>query len=169
MQEIIINHYPPVIRQIKEIHQIARAEDIEFNKLKVNAKQVSDNMFVLTANEVGLERFENVLNIKSNNESLSIRRLNILSKLNRGKKTLSDIEKMLDDYVDDIKTTHDFINSTMNLRFDLNISNMKNAIVLLDEILPLDIYLNYWLERQVGYYFGVAVMLENIITIRQVE
>lgn len=33
MQTMILNHYPPVIKQIKDIQQIAKAEDIEFTKL----------------------------------------------------------------------------------------------------------------------------------------
>lgn len=169
MQEIIINQYPQVIRQIREIQQIARAEDIEFSKLRASAKQVIDNMFVLTANETGLERFEKLLDIKPNKESLNMRILNILARINQGKTTLSDIERMLYDYVDDIEIVNDFINFTMFLKFDLNISNMKNAIQLLDDFLPLNIYFDYLLEKEVHYYFGVATKFENIITIRQVE
>lgn len=41
MQEIIINYYPEVVKQIKEIQQIARAEDIEFHKIRLGSLTVS--------------------------------------------------------------------------------------------------------------------------------
>ena len=59
MQTLILNHYPPVIKQIKEMQQIAKAEDIEFSKLNVSINEVIRNMFVFTADETGVMRFEN--------------------------------------------------------------------------------------------------------------
>ena len=55
---MILNHYPPVIKQIKDIQQIAKAEDIEFTKLNTSITEVIRNMFVFTANETGVKRFE---------------------------------------------------------------------------------------------------------------
>lgn len=37
---MILNHYPPVIKQIKDIQQIAKAEDIEFTKLNTSITEV---------------------------------------------------------------------------------------------------------------------------------
>ena len=64
MQTLILNHYPPVIKQIKEMQQIAKAEDIEFSKLNVSINEVIRNMFVFTADETGVIRFEKLLGIK---------------------------------------------------------------------------------------------------------
>ena len=84
MQEVIINHYPPVIRQIKEIQQIARAEDLEFEKLKAVTTQVIRNMFVYTADETGVKRFEKVFKITPKaSQSLEDRKAYILSMMNR--------------------------------------------------------------------------------------
>jgi len=69
MQTVIINHYPPVIKQIKEMQQIARAEDIEFEKLKAVTTQTIRNMFVYTADETGVKRFETVF--KNHAESIA--------------------------------------------------------------------------------------------------
>ncbi len=49
MQTLILKHYPPVIRQIKEIQEIARAEDLEFSKLNLSIREVLGDMFVFTA------------------------------------------------------------------------------------------------------------------------
>ena len=64
MQTFILNHYPPVIRNIREIQQIAAAEDIEFSKLGAATKRTLDNMFVLTADITGVQRFEKMLGIR---------------------------------------------------------------------------------------------------------
>jgi len=63
MQTAIINHYPSAIRNIREIQQIATSEDIEFSKLKANMVRILENMFILTADELGISRFENMLKI----------------------------------------------------------------------------------------------------------
>ena len=60
---MILNHYPPVIKQIKDIQQIAKAEDIEFTKLNTSITEVIRNMFVFTADETGVKRFEKLLGI----------------------------------------------------------------------------------------------------------
>ena len=54
---MILTHYPPVIKQIKDIQQIAKAEDIEFTKLNTSITEVIRNMFVFTADETGVKRF----------------------------------------------------------------------------------------------------------------
>ena len=41
---MILNHYPPVIKQIKDIQQIAKAEDIEFTKLNTSITEVIRNI-----------------------------------------------------------------------------------------------------------------------------
>ena len=39
MQELILNHYPQVIKKMREIQEIAKGEDIEFQKLDVAIKR----------------------------------------------------------------------------------------------------------------------------------
>ena len=63
MQTLILNHYPPVIQQIREIQQIANAEDIEFSKLNRAIDRVIKNMFIFTSDETGVARFEAILGI----------------------------------------------------------------------------------------------------------
>ena len=92
MQTLILNHYPPVIKQIKEMQQIAKAEDIEFSKLNVSINKVIRNMFVFTADETGVMRFEKLLGIKPKAaQSLDDRKIYILSMMNRRKMTNGDV------------------------------------------------------------------------------
>lgn len=63
MQTEVISYYPPAIRQIQEIQQIAKAEDVEFEKLRVGMGSVSKNMYIMDADEQGISRFEAILGI----------------------------------------------------------------------------------------------------------
>ena len=61
MQAEVISHYPLVVRNIREIQQIARAEDIEFAKLRAWMGNVSGNMSIMDADEQGISRLEAIL------------------------------------------------------------------------------------------------------------
>ena len=81
MQTMIINHFPPVIKRIKEIQEIAKAEDIEFTKLRSYMKIGEENTFILTADEEGIAQFENIMGISpTKGEKLEIRRARVLAK-----------------------------------------------------------------------------------------
>ena len=96
MQTLISNHYPPVIKQIEEIKQIALAEDIEFSKLNVSIDRVIRNMFILTADKTGIQKFEHLFGIiPKASQSLEERRAIILFQANRRKMSLSELHTML--------------------------------------------------------------------------
>ena len=162
MQKIIINHYPPVIKQIKEIQQIARAEDIEFSKLKILINEVINNMFVFTANETGVARFEKILSITPKaGQSLDDRKLYIISMLNRRKMSLSELTAMLSNYSEGIELIKDFSNAEMTIVITINTDagslDMLNRII--DEILPLNIYFEFSLQRETT----ITYKIEDII------
>lgn len=81
MQTRIIDHYPPVIRQIKDIQQIAAAEEEEFRCLREGIKGCEERMFILTADREGLSCFERVLGITPRKkDTIEERRVRILAK-----------------------------------------------------------------------------------------
>jgi len=63
VQTMIINHFPPAIKKIKEIQEIAKAENIEFSRLRSYMKNGEENTFILTADEEGIAQFENIMGI----------------------------------------------------------------------------------------------------------
>lgn len=63
MQAEVISHLPLVVRNIREIQQIARAEDIEFAKLRAWMGNVSGNMSIMDADVQGISRLEAILGI----------------------------------------------------------------------------------------------------------
>lgn len=147
--QIIINHYPKVIRQIKEIQQIARAEDIEFEKLKAVTTQTIRNMFVYTADETGVKRFETVFKITPKaSQSLEDRKAYILSMMNRRKMSLSELTAMLSNYSEGIELLNDFSNMEMIVTINTDASSLETLNNIIDEILPLNIYFEFALQRE---------------------
>lgn len=141
MSEIIINRYPPVIKRIKVIREIAKAEDIEFEKLKNLVNEVTNNMFIFTANETGISRFEKMLNIKKPKADLEARRMQVAAKMNSGKKSISELETILTQYDNSahIRTDTD----SMKMFVDIHATSKDwldtmNGIV--EETIPINIY-----------------------------
>lgn len=149
MQTLILNHYPPVIKQIKEIQQIAKAEDIEFSKLNVSINEVIRNMFVFTANETGVQRFEKLLGIKPKAaQSLDDRKIYILSMMNRRKMSLSELMTMLSNYSEGITILSNIANMEMIVEINTDAGSLDMLNSIIDEILPLNIYFMFAMQRE---------------------
>ena len=149
MQTLILNHYPPVIKQIKEMQQIAKAEDIEFSKLNVSINKVIRNMFVFTADETGVMRFEKLLGIKPNAaQSLDDRKIYILSMMNRRKMSLSELMAMLSNYSEGITILNDIANMEMIVEINTDAGSLDMLNKIIDEILPLNIYFMFAMQRE---------------------
>lgn len=163
MQTLILNHYPPVIKQIKEIQQIAKAEDIEFSKLHLSINEVLKNMFVFTANETGVQRFEKLLGITPKAaQSLEDRKIYILSMMNRRKMSLSELMAMLSNYSDGITILNDIYNLEMIIEINTDAGSLEMLNSILDEILPLNIYFYFALQREtvIKYKVEDLILLE---------
>lgn len=149
MQTFILNHYPPIIRNIREIQQIAAAEDTEFSKLGAATKRTLDNMFVLTADITGVQRFEKMLGIRPKaSQGLEERKSIILFTMNRRKMGLSELETMLAGYSPGLK----LIRAPDGPGLDVVMISPGDVRILnriLEEILPLDIYLRF--VHRMGY------------------
>ena len=92
----IINYYPPVVRQIKEIQRIATAEDREFSKLAAASASVLKNMFISTADGYGIARFEKISGITPEpGMTLEERKMHVLAVANKCKMTLLELMFML--------------------------------------------------------------------------
>jgi hypothetical protein len=149
MQTLILNHYPPVIKQIKEIQQIAKAEDIEFSKLNVSINEVIRNMFVYTADESGVQRFEKILGIKPKAaQSIDDRKIYILSIMNRRKMSLQELTAMLSNYSEGLTLLNNISNMEMIVEINTDAGSLEILNQIIDEILPLNIYFEFALQRE---------------------
>ena len=161
MQTMILNHYPSVIKQIEEIKQIANAEDIEFSKLNLSADKVIKNMFILTADKTGVERFEHLLRITpKGTQSLEERKAVILFQANRRKMSLMELQTMLLDYLPGVQFFIDKVEMKLTVTIGIDAGRVEILRNIIDEILPLEIYF------MLGYHdtFGSSVRHSMAIT-----
>ena len=157
---MILNHYPPVIKQIKDIQQIAKAEDIEFTKLNTSITEVIRNMFVFTADETGVKRFEKLLGITPKAaQSLDDRKIYIISMMNRRKMSLEELTAMLSNYSEGIRLINDMSNFEMIVEINTDAGSLETINSIIDEILPLNIYFEFALQRETT----IKYKLEDLI------
>lgn len=135
----IINNYPPVLKQIKEMQQIARAEDAEFEKLKKQISEVIQNMFIFTANEAGISRFERIIGITPKAaQSLDERKAYIFYMMNRRKMSLSELNALLSGYSKNIELKPVYSNNELVVLIDDVAGSLEMVYEILDSLLPLD-------------------------------
>lgn len=77
----LLSYWMPVLRQIKELKEIAKAEEPELRYLLEACDRTLSNLFITTADEYGISRFEKMLSIfPDDGEDLETRRFNVLIK-----------------------------------------------------------------------------------------
>lgn len=141
MQTNIADYYPPVIKRIKEIRQIAKAEDMEFSKLYATMERSGRNMFALLADTSGIEYFENLLGVRPKQpQTLENRRMAVILAMNRRKMGLSELKEMLRERFGDVEIFTDMANLEMKITIGVNNQVDKTVWDAIGEILPLNIY-----------------------------
>ena len=79
----LIKELPFFMQEYKEIIEIMTTEDEEFRQLYIELCKILTNLFVITAEEDGIIRYEQMLKIYPfSDDTLEIRRARILAKIN---------------------------------------------------------------------------------------
>lgn len=80
---ILSNYLPPTLRNLKEFQEINRTETVELVALLEAVDKTLNNMYIETADESGIERFEKILSIyPSDDDTLDVRRFRVQTKWN---------------------------------------------------------------------------------------
>ncbi len=163
----LLSYWMPVLRQIKELKEIAKAEEPELRYILAECDRTLANMFITTADEYGISRFESMMGIyPDEGEDLETRRFNVLIKWddkvpytdeelhNRllslcGSEDKFDITPHYEDYYIDITT-------------ELGVKGAFDAVTtLIMDMLPcnIELFLKNILkaEKISPLYFGVAL------------
>lgn len=98
MERKLIHYLPYVVRDYREFQGITQAEQPEFEQAWGLAEGLLDNQFIHTASNLGLSRWEKILNIvPKGSDSVTVRRVRILARLNEQLPyTLPQLRRMLD-------------------------------------------------------------------------
>jgi hypothetical protein len=79
----LLSYWMPVLRQIKELKEIAKAEEPELRYILEACDRTLSNFFITTADEYGISRFEKMMGLfPDEGEDLEARRFNVLVKWN---------------------------------------------------------------------------------------
>lgn len=79
----LINHLPPFMREYIEMQEIMKAEQPDIQVLEDETEKIKNNQFILTCDEVGISRYEKMLNIVPNaNDTLDARISRVLTRWN---------------------------------------------------------------------------------------
>ena len=83
MERKLIDYLPYAVRDFKEYEGIMESEQPEFDQAWGNADDLLNNQFISTAGNVGLSRWEKILEITpKGTDSLEDRRFRILTRIN---------------------------------------------------------------------------------------
>lgn len=83
MERKLIDYLPHVVRDYAEYQGLTAGEQPEFERAWDRADELLDNQFVLTAGNLGLSRWEEILGIVSQTEEgIEARRARVLAQLN---------------------------------------------------------------------------------------
>lgn len=75
----LLSYWMPVLRQIRELKEIAKAEEPELRYLLEECDRTLSNFFITTADEEGISHFERLVGIfPDEGEDLETRRFNVL-------------------------------------------------------------------------------------------
>jgi hypothetical protein len=96
----LLSYWMPFLRNLKEFKEIAKAEEPEIRMLLEAVDRTLNNMFIDTADERGIARYEELLNITpEEGDTLDMRRFKVISKWSdRGVYTKDAIHEMLTSY-----------------------------------------------------------------------
>ena len=96
---MLIDYYPRVVGQIREMKEICKAEQPEFDNISKEIDRLLANMFIATSDEHGIARFEEELGIVPTLEqSIEERRIVVLIRVAKKNLSFKDILNLIQNY-----------------------------------------------------------------------
>ena len=169
----MFGYLPEYLAEFRELNKIITAEEPEFDLLWTNLDHIKNQLFIETATEDGLKRYESLLGIINTSTDMEIRRAKVMalwfSDMPFTIKTLIQRLSVLqgDDNVDAWVT-----NYYLHVKTDLvSAEEILSARKIIDSMIPANLGLQFDFEsifRNVCAYYGCAV-LYSTSTIFQVD
>lgn len=136
----ILKALPEELRDLKEVQEIIKAVEGEFNKFYSRAKRSRENFIVSTANEDGVAQWESYLDIQREpTDSLADRKVKILSRLNeRIPYTMVQLYRMLASICGWDGFSLELKDLVLTVRLNNKSGSMINSIMdLLQRVVPM--------------------------------
>lgn len=111
-------------------------------------------MFIATADEYGIRRFEKELGIEpSPEQGLEERRVAVLIKAAKKNLSFKDVQNILFSYSEELVINPDYNSDELEVIAGDHVSNLKAVYDILDALLPLQIYIYFAMEIMVYLKF----------------
>lgn len=162
----LLRYWMPILRNIKEFKEIAKTEEPELRYILEAIDRTLSNMFIETADEYGIKRFEDMMGLYPNKgDSLETRRFNVLIKWN-DKVPYTDKELYnrllsLCGGADKFEITEKYKEYLIEIVTHLGVNGAFDAVTnLLEEMLPCNIVLDLKniIEAKKTTLFSVGVV-----------
>lgn len=144
----LFSYWMPLLRKIKEFKEIANTEEPELRYILEAIDCTLNNMFIETADEYGIKRFENMMGIyPEEGSSLETRRFNVLIKWN-DKVPYTDNELYnrllsLCGSADKFTITERYTEYILEISTQLGVEGTFDAVAeLLENMIPCNLILN---------------------------
>lgn len=144
---MLIDYYPRVVGQIREMKEICKAEQPEFDNINKEVDRLLANMFITTSDEHGIARFEEELGIVPTLEqSIEERRVVVLIRAAKKNLSFKDILNLIQNYSSEIDLAPDYDNDELSVIVGDAVNNVGTIYKTLDGILGLNIYIYFAYE-----------------------
>ena len=137
----LLRYWMPILRNLKEFKEIAKAEEPEIRLLLEAVDRTLDNMFIDTADERGIARYEKILNITpEEGDTLDLRRFRVISVWSdKGAYTKEALHEMLTSYCgkDNFEIIEKYADYIIEIVTSLPIAGSFDAVSeLLKDVIP---------------------------------
>ncbi|MFO1444071.1 DUF2313 domain-containing protein [Bacillus sp. Bva_UNVM-123] len=142
----ILNYLPPVLQEIKELIEIANMENPILENVWQEIENTLNNQFILTANEQGAARYEQMLKLNvPGTDVLETRKFRILTRYQEQPPyTNRVLKQLLDNLLGEgqYEMTRDVVNKTLTVKIELTVKGQFDAVVImLERIAPQNMVL----------------------------
>lgn len=140
----LLSYWMPILRNLKDFQEISKAEEPEIKLLLEATDHALNNMFIETADEYGIERFESMMGIyPEEGDTLDTRRFRVLIKWSDKLPYTEEALKVLLETLcgkDGFMIISDYANYSLSVKLALyNENNVGQVEELLDRVVPANI------------------------------
>lgn len=147
---MLIDYCPKVVGQIREIKEICKAEQPEFDRIITEMDRLELNRFILSVDEINIVRLEKELGIiPLPGQSLEERRITVLIRSVRKNLSRREIENIIHKHSEEIWLFADYNKDELKVMVGDSVNNIPTIHKNLDEIIALNIFIFFSYETAV--------------------
>lgn len=167
----MLGFLPEFLRDFRELREIITAEEPEFDMLVENLENTLNSMFIETATEMGLEKYEKLLNIKPISTNIEERRASVMALwFSNMPFTIRALKERLSMIQGNSNVDAWVTNYLLHVKTDLSTNEqISNARIIIDSMIPANLGLQFDFEsifRDVIAWYGVAALYNTSTTLK---